>query len=253
MRRTNRQLLAIAATALVAVGCSEKKYTFEKITCYDRPNLRSIYTPCRQFLYNAKFWDQEYNLITETRVLLSLTGNSQMKQDGKEQVEGIYQYEYKESDFAKAAPHNINTTLPDTGWVQQMPQGLAETGQDVWMTPFRQNQFKFTQVSPYPSVNLPLEDGKQWHSNLIMYGGWGDWDNQRLRSNYEVLGKETVELPMGVLEDVWHVNAIVNMNLGYNTLDMWFSEEYGFVKLIYKNYGGQLAQFEMTEVIERGL
>ncbi len=253
MRMKNRQMLAIAVTALVVVGCTEKKYTFEKITCFERPHLRKIYTPCRQFMYNAKYWDKDYNLITGSRVLLSITGNFEIKQDGKEQVEGIYQYEYKESDFARAAPHNINTTLADTGWVQQMVQGLAETQQDVWMTPFRQNQFKFTQVCPYPSVNLPLEEGKQWYSNLIMYDGWGDWDNQQLRSNYEVLGQETVELPIGVLENVWHVNAIVGTNTGYNTLDMWFSEEYGFVKLIYKNYGGQLAQFEMIEVIERGL
>ncbi|MEM9324817.1 MAG: hypothetical protein AAGA85_04140 [Bacteroidota bacterium] len=231
------------------LGCSHSgKHTFEEINCYPDNELGTIYTSCTKFVYEVKFWDHDYDLISESRAQLFITGLVNTAMNGQRQVEGIYQYEYFESDINRVAPFNINKTMEDTSWVDRATQALMETPADVWITPFRHNQFKFTQVSPYPSVNLPLELGKQWTSNLVMYDGWGDWDNQQLISNYQVIGQEALDLPFETLAGTWHVKATVSTNLGVNELDFWFHESYGFVKMIYRNYGGQLLQFELTEV-----
>lgn len=50
--------------------------------------------------------------------------------------------------------------------------------------------------------------------------------------------------------EAWHVRGISTSELGTSGHDFWYSEEYGFVKMLIKNYEGQMLQFELSEVRE---
>ncbi|MDW3194829.1 MAG: hypothetical protein R8G66_20820 [Cytophagales bacterium] len=237
---------------LILFSCSsQESFQFEEVACqviqseYDH---YQVFSPCRSFTYRAKYWDAEYNLISESLVRVTATGNAVPDGVANEQ-EGVAQYQYSEEEIDRIQAYNINSDLEDRSWIDQMPAGLFESPDDVWMLPFRENQFVFTQVAPYPSVNLPLSTGKQWTSNLIIYEGWGDWNNQQLFSTYEVVGQETLlKIEFGDIKGPWHITSYLDAGYGVSTHDFWYHEVFGFVKMQYKNYKGQLLVFELVEI-----
>ncbi len=237
---------------LILFGCqSEQPFAFTEVPCqsiegdYDH---YQIFSPCRSFTYRAKYWDANYNLISESLVRVTGTGNPIPEGVVNEQ-EGIAQYEYKEEDIRRIQAYNINEDLEGRSWIDQMSVGMFESQDDVWMLPFRENQFIFTQAAPYPSVNLPLSVGKQWTSNLIIYEGWGDWNNQQLFSNYEVVEQVTLlKIEFGDLKSTWHISSFLDAGYGVSTHDFWYHEAFGFVKMQYKNYKGQLLIFELVSI-----
>ncbi len=237
---------------LLMFGCtSEESSAFDDVACqmiesdYDH---YQIFSPCRSFTYRAKYWDANYNLISESLVRVTATGNAVPDGVANEQ-QGVAQYQYTEEEIPVIQAYNINSDLEERSWIDQIPVGMFESPDDVWMMPFRENQFVFTQVAPYPSVNLPLSTGKQWTSNLIIYEGWGDWNNQQLFSNYEVVGQETLlKIEFGDLKGTWHISSFLDAGYGISTHDFWYHEVFGFVKMQYKNYKDQLLVFELIEI-----
>ena len=79
--------------------------------------------------------------------------------------------------------------------------------------------------------------------------GGGVWANSILNNTYEVVGYDTVTTAYGELE-AWHINSVTSAGFGTSTHNFWYNTELGFVKMIIKNYAGQLLQFELAEVNE---
>lgn len=246
-----RRFFWVALTIFLFSCASEEPFAFEDVACqtiesdYDH---YQIFSPCRSFTYRAKYWDANYNLISESLVRMTATGSPVPNGVASEQ-QGMAQFQYTEEEIASIQAYNINSDLEERSWIDQITVGMFESPEDVWMQPFRENQFVFTQVAPYPSVNLPLSTGKQWTSNLIIYEGWGDWNNQQLFSNYAVIDQETLlKIEFGDLKGTWHISSYLDAGYGVSTHDFWFHEVYGFVKMQYKNYKGQLLIFELVEI-----
>lgn len=241
-----------ALLILTLVSCTrEAPFEFPEVACeamdsdYDH---YQIFKPCRSFTYSAKYWDANYNLISESLVRVTATGRPVPEGVVSEQ-QGIAQYQFDQEEVARIQGYNINDDLEGRSWIDQMEVGLFESQDDVWMLPFRENQFIFTQAAPYPSVNLPLSTGKQWTSNLIIYEGWGDWNNQQLLSSYQVVEQETLlRVAYGDLKGAWHITSFLDAGYGNSTHDFWFHEVFGFVKMQYKNYKGQLLVFELVAI-----
>jgi len=64
-----------------------------------------------------------------------------------------------------------------------------------------------------------------------------------------VFGPEYLQTELGELV-VWKVHSEAEIDLGVSTSDLWFSMEYGFVKIFSRNYAGQTILMEMVEVID---
>ncbi|MEP2023497.1 MAG: hypothetical protein ABJH98_06405 [Reichenbachiella sp.] len=235
----------------IALGCSENK-SFESIPCStsdisENNNLRQIFKPCPQFIYQAKYWDENYNLISDEYISIMATGKDWEHQP-ESQDEIVIQYDFKENQIDKIDRFNINSQLTHS-WEEKTTTGIIENGNLTWMHPIRQNQYNFTEIAPFPSVNFPLETGKEWESNLNIHEGWGDWSNSEINNQYKVISKDSIQLSIGNLE-AWHIGSIGYAKFGNSYHDFWYNVDYGFVKMIIKNYKNQLLKFELVEVIE---
>ena len=149
---------------ILLLGCQQQQdQTFQDVSCNglntDYAQYK-IFTPCKSYTYRAKYWDQHYNLISESLVRVTPTGD-RVSEGVLNEQQAIAQFQYDEEDISTMEPYNINDELAGRSWIDQIPVGVFESESDVWMQPFRENQFVFTQVAPYPSVNLPLFEGKQ--------------------------------------------------------------------------------------------
>ncbi|SMD32101.1 hypothetical protein SAMN04488029_0441 [Reichenbachiella faecimaris] len=241
----------ICALLFIALGCSENK-NFENIPCSpsdrsENDNLKQIFKPCRKYIYQAKYWDENYNLISDENISMMATGiDWEHQPESQDQI--VIQYGFNKDLIDKIDKYNINSQLKQS-WKHKTTTGIIENGNTTWMHPFRQNQYIFTEIAPFPSVNFPLETGKTWESNLNIYEGWGDWSDTEIKNQYEVIGKDSVQLSIGSLE-AWHVSSIGYAQFGNSYHDFWYNNNYGFVKMIIKNYKNQLLKFELIEVIE---
>lgn len=229
------------AKVVASEGQPEREVILNKI-----PKKRTVFKPCRELIYNAVFFNETNEIITTSQIKLMATGKRWEFQPEK-QDEVKIQFEYDTNQEALSKKYQLNKTLEGM-WVFETIEGVVENEEEVWMHPFRHNQFNFTEVAPFPKVELPLFVGKTYNGSLSLQNGWGDWENQGGNMTYEVVKKETIQTKYGQIRDCWFVQSISNFIFGSSKADFWYSEQYGFVKMEYVNYGKQRLTFELAAV-----
>ena len=209
---------------------------------------RTIFKPCRDYVYITEFYDKDRTLITATRIKMTATGKRwQLAPDIQDEV--IFQYEYSSKDESKAAKFQLNKKFVDYKWLGELRTGVIENVESVWMHPFRANQFGFTEVAPFPEIKYPLEIGRSWTGHLSIQEGWGDWENTSVSHIYKITAQESIKTKYGEIRNCWKVESEATYFLGNSSFNYWFSETLGFVKMNYRNYGGQYLDIELEQVI----
>jgi hypothetical protein len=269
----------ILSALLFALGCSSKKenvYKFQPTSCnpdvmpmFDGDKVtilddngnpikdtilggiekrRTVFKPCREMIYHAEFKTEAGKLISKSRIKMMAKGKRWQFQPEK-QDEILIQYEFTQEDFNRNKKHQLNKGILSKKWVGETSEGVIENIEEIWMHPFRSNQYNFTEVAPFPEIKLPLRIGKSWTGTLHIQG-WGDWKNTHKYAEYKVVGKETIETNFGRIENCWKIESKSEFELGESTFDYWFNKELGFVKMKYKNYGKQTLEIDLAEVKE---
>ncbi len=210
---------------------------------------RTVFRPCRELIYRAKFTSSKNELISNSRIKLMATGKRWQFQPEK-QDEIIVQYEFTGEDFKRNEKSQLNKTFL-TNWAKEGIEGVIENVEKVWMHPFRGNQFNFTEVAPFPEVRLPLKIGKFWTGSLDILEGWGDWENTHVYSEYTITANENITTIFGQIENCWKVESKSKCKFGQSKFNYWFSEQLGFVKMEYVNYGNQTLIIELEEANEK--
>lgn len=208
------------------------------------PKKRVIFSKGRVHTYNATYLNPEGEVLSSNRIKVVSTGERWEGQPEK-QDRIVYEFPDYTKDSIELWDHAINLELQN--WTGSQSEGVIENAEQVWMHPIRVNQYKFTQVAPYPDVRLPLEKGKKWESSAHIFNGWGEWNHFRTSSEYEVLGKTTYELNSTKI-DCWVVESTLKSSIGKSALTTLFNEKYGFVKMVYRNYEDEELIFELIEV-----
>lgn len=222
-----------------------------KDTIIDRiEKRRDVFKPCRDYIYRANFYDGKRNLITSTRIKMTPTGR-RWDYAPENQDEVVLQYEYSSLDAEKAPGFVINKNLPVYDWMDETKTGIIENTERIWMHPFRDNQFSFTEVAPFPEINKPLKVGNSWTRELQIHDGWGDWSNTTGKSIYKVIAKESIDTDYGKIENCWKVESESSYPFGKSDFLYWYNEDLGFVRMNYRNYGGQYLEIDLVEVVDR--
>ena len=242
-----KKLFIPLISILILASCNSST-SFEKVECEPEGGGYSVFKPCREYVFNARFWSAESELISEDKIWMMATGKPWEFQP-ESQKELAIQYEYDTSEVGQIVKASINQEIVSQPWERKEVTGIIENENRIWMHPFRSNQYAFTEVAPFPEVALPLEIGKTWGSSLQIYEGWGEWANSTLNKEYEIVDFEQLEIPYGQLE-AWHISSITFAPFGNSTHNFWFHHELGFVKMVIHNYAGQTLEIELLEVID---
>ncbi len=209
---------------------------------------RDVFKPCRTLSYNAKFYSNVGNIITNETISVSSTGKRWEHQPEK-QDEIAINYFFNKDSIKIINQHQLNKTSVNPNWRSQELTGVIENVEKIWTHPFRSNQYNFTQVAPFPQVELPLSIGKIWtDKNISLKDGFGYWANMKVISTFEVLDKSKITTLYGKFPNSWKIKAVSKFPLGESELTYWFNPEYGFAKMNYINYGGQRLDIEVTGI-----
>lgn len=220
-------------------------YEFKELPCSNEVYQYSVFKPCREHIFQVKYWDQRFNLISEEKIWMMATGEP-WGPDEEQQREIIFQYEYEEEKISTLEKYSLNKEYGN--WGNMESTGVIETKDRIWMHPFRKNQYTFTEVVPFPQVVLPLEIGKKWSGTLNIHD-WGVWSDTKVSSQFEITSYEKVTLPLGEL-DTWRIDSYADTRFGRSTQTLWFHAELGFVKVVIRNYVGQTLEVVLAETTD---
>jgi len=213
---------------------------------------RDVFKPCRHMIYRAIWKSKSGQVITDSRIKMMATG---LRWDVQPEIQDeiVIQVEFSERDKEQTKKYQLNKGILDRRWMEQGIEGVIENVEEIWMHPFRFNQFNFTEVAPFPEIKFPLNIGKTWTGQLRIMEGWGDWTNYSGNFEYEVVANEGITTKFGSIENCWHIKSKSNYPFGNSTLDYWFNESLGYVKKEYKNYGEQTLSIELEEIKEKSM
>ncbi len=211
------------------------------------PKVRRIFKAGKTYHYKAIYLTSNNDTLSNRFVLMKTTGERWERQPEKQDL--IYfEFPNYKTDSIKLSKHDINKEVQN--WNSQTGEGIVENIEQVWMHPIRTNQYKFTEVAPFPKVNLPLQKGKKWEGTTTGIIGWGEWDGQTVKCKYKISGKEIYLL--GDLKiDCWVIKSVGKCSSGKSKLTTLFNEEYGFVKMEYQNYEKEKLVFELIKMEEK--
>lgn len=210
---------------------------------------RTVFMPCREMVYRATFKSDKNELISNSRIKMMATGKRWTYEPDRQDVI-VVQYEFTSDDIKKNIKHQLNKGILEYEWREEVIEGVIENVEEVWMHPFRANQFNFTEVAPFPKVKFPIQIGKSWIGNLNIQNGWGDWENTHGYFEYKVTAQENITTAFGQIENCWKIESKSEYEFGTSKFNFWFSETLGFVKMHYTNYGNQTLEIELEQIIE---
>lgn len=211
---------------------------------------RDIFKPCRALIYDVEFTTETGELISKEEVSVTASGNRWVHHPTL-QDEIVIEYKYSDASVAHINKYQLNKTAISTNWIKSEITGIIENVEKIWMHPFRSNQYFFTQVAPFPQIELPPTIGKVWTDyNISLSENFGDWSNMKVSTSFEVLALETTDTQYKTITNCWKIRGISEFPLGKSELVYWFNDTLGFVKLEYKNYGNQMLNIELKNVID---
>ena len=233
---------------LLVIACNQDN---SNLTCKVNTDYSEaiVYKPCHEFIFRSKYWSQD-ELISDEKISLFITGNGWQYDSFQAEALLIYKTGYDESDIKKIRSFGINPEINDRQWVNQSATGIIDNEKMVFLHPFRDNQYYFTEIAPFPEVVYPLHVGKSWSIALNIGGGWGLWDGLRLETTYRVVEKESLTINDIEYNNCWRISSSAASDLGISYLTVWFHEEFGFVKFTYVTHADQILQLELDKVIE---
>lgn len=130
--------------------------------------------------------------------------------------------------------------------------GLVENNEKVWIHPPRQFFFKILELNPFPMIKKPYAIGQKWTNSLTIgeqYGDsrWREWKGNIVNeSSYEIMGDTVLDSNLGKLQ-CYVIEATGESELGETSLTSYFNENYGFVKLDYRNIDGSVIVLELKK------
>lgn len=207
-----------------------------------------VFRPCQTLTYDTEYFDEDSMLLVKSDVFIKYLGKM-WSASPKNQQEVLMGYDYDEQGRLSYEEHtSINKSLSSL-WQRTSITGVLENENEIWMHPFRSNQFISLEVAPFPEIRYPLEIGNFWSGSINMGEGWGEWENETVYSYYEIVDSGVdVETEYGMISDCWLVRAKSDFKEGRSHLDLYFSPELGFVKFEYINYKKHRITISLKEV-----
>jgi hypothetical protein len=212
----------------------------------------TIYKNKMNFVFSAIFIDNTKDTITKETIVLSPTCKPWIDKSQKAvvflhspDIEGLKKFcdpvNSRQKDKVKH---------PSWPWTINYKTGMIETENEIWMHPFRANQYVSTEVAPFPEVKINLSKPiTNWSTELNILLGWDNFKGV-VKSDYKLVDTNIVFLLKGeILHNCWSYKAVASHSLlGKSTLLFIFHKKYGFLKFDYEFYDQTKISIQMIDV-----
>lgn len=130
--------------------------------------------------------------------------------------------------------------------------GIVEDSSRIFLHPPRMYYFENLELCPFPQVYFPIVLGREWSGKLNIPENWFSYLPIRqalsVKCNYIVKEKKNINV-LGNLEECYEIvgnGEIKAMNS--SSAIFYFSEKYGFVKMVFKDPFGDTIKFKLIKL-----
>lgn len=211
----------------------------------------NVFDSLKHYTYDAIFTSKD-GLVINEKITLNSTGKPWKYQSTQFECNITY---FPNDSLLKFIPDPTNKTKKWKSVTSHVNHqtGFIENSRQVWMHPFRANQYIYTEVAPFPeiffdSIGNPI---MTWKGGLFILNGWGKFKG-KLKTSYNLKGKTAFEFNGEILTECWQIEAKgSHSKLGESSINYIFSKKYGFIKMNYVMYDGTLIDFKLINVIQK--
>ncbi len=190
------------------------------------------------FVYRAVYLNNRLDTLSDEIIELRNTGEKWTLDSKQFVAEYIY---HPSSDASNFLPTLNKIPL---NMVEQAKEGIIDNGRELWIHPFRSNQYYLTEIAPMPKY---FSDGTYIVKNKTIIGeGWGTFRGV-VRNKFYKKGFENVEVGNKIYENCEKIYAVGKHRLGTSTVTFFVHNKYGFVKLHYHFFNKQQIIFSLID------
>ena len=202
-----------------------------------------VWSKEKYYEYRALFIDSAEKIYTKEKIILHPTEKI-WDLDSQQTLINI-KIEFNPTDSAKLSSYS--PTGIKRGWQRNYFEGVIENNKKIWMHPIRVNQYKLTEVAPFPEIIFPIKKDSTWKSGLWIGDGWGNFEGT-IETRYIIVGKELRNYDFGFVT-CWKVEAVaIHDKLGTSFAQFYFCQDYGFTEMNYQFFNQQKIEFKLKEL-----
>jgi hypothetical protein len=185
----------------------------------------------RTYHFRAVYLSANADTLTVEQIKLHPTGQV-WPTDPKQTLMDFYLDFTAEDSMRLASQSPTGLNHP---WMRTYHEGVLQTKDRIWMHPIRQNQYRATEVAPFPEVKLSMRDNQSWGGSLTILDGWGLFQGT-VRNSYHMMGEETRTYGFASLRCKKITATGVHSSLGMSKVTYYFNPLYGFTEMLYEFY-----------------
>lgn len=258
------ELSSIRGQSIAGIDCKLSELdSFDIRTSYVYRNSRldtitkklkktyDVFTPCEIKVYEATYRNRKGRILSRGYIKILPTGN-RWRFAEEIQNELKIEYELPTEETKKRLERDRINKGKRIEWTRITSEGVIENEDEVFMHPFRSNQYDFTEIAPFPEIQKPIQVGQKWKGELEIGKGWGDWSNTIWKNKYKVISRGDKIVKETNIKDCYKIRAIQkNGRLGKSILEYWYHPNHGFLEFNYTNPEKQTLKITLKEEILR--
>lgn len=233
------------------------------VSCKSAKNA-IVYSEYKTFTYEA-FFMQNSDTLTIEKIILQPKGHKWIW-DRSQQACKFYYYtdslNYKNIinpvNKNQKTNERIAKLRKDKNQVfygvitKKITTGIEESPSLIWIHPFRENQYIYTEIAPFPEIDLEsLKKDSSWSNKITMFSSWDNFEGI-CTSTYKITGKATYVYKDLCLTDCFSIRSKSHHStLGDSYLNFLFHPKHGFVEMKYTFYDGTKIDFYMYKVTDK--
>ena len=218
------------------------------------PDSLVIFNGRRTYQYRAIYVSPAGDTLSRERIRLLPSGQPWVGQP-KRQKACTVQYSYRPADSltfsARSNPQTLDTQKPYLyDWRKSTVTGVIEDPREIWIHPFRNNQYAYTEEAPFPQIRRAfLQPGSSWRGGrLFIMGGWGAFKGS-VQPTYTVEKLDDRQYGVRTLSGCWLIHSVgKHSRLGNSYLDFYFHPQYGFTEMHYRFFDGTRISFVLEQL-----
>ncbi|MBL4862721.1 MAG: hypothetical protein JKY09_06870 [Crocinitomicaceae bacterium] len=210
-----------------------------------------IFNYLKEYQYRAIYIDSNGDTLSDEKIIVQPTAEVSPRHHSQTLLKYFYNYSDEDSVRLSAKPINETAFTKEHNtikWRKRILEGAIENEHELWIHPFRANQYSLTEIAPFPEVHIHLEDNHTWKAHTFITKSWGTFKG-KVKSNY-VMNKAGKRIyKFASLDDCWKLKAEgKHSKLGTNILTYYYHAAYGFLEMNYEFYNKQKMFFVLEKV-----
>ena len=195
---------------------------------------------------------QKKDTLANTTIHLVPDGTGWGHPAASDQSQILCHYNFSKQDSIDHISE-VKEVVTEEFWLKVDTTGIIENEEELWMHPFRYNQFFKTEIAPFPLVKFPISNKSMIdsRSKIVIMKNWGTYSPTITETNYFYVGAEEKNYEFsGDIECHKFMAYGHNSRHGISHLEYYYHEQYGFTEMNYLTYDNEVIQFKIEQLIE---